>query len=288
MRESEMEELLATYPDEFFPRKILVLKGRQTSFAGVGRFDLLFEDEHRTNVLVELKARVAKYEDASQIAKYKTALEDRGERNVIMWLIAPLIPRPVVEFLDSIGIEHTEIHEVEFRNVASRHNLNIQSESKHSPEIFVPENRQIRRLAGVAEPKTEWSFGSKQMASGNAAEFLARCDDGAKAFFTTFFDHQKTIANRSQITWNHESGFSMKVGFKKLGYVELIWGFPAVNRDGANSRNKQCLVFPFDFAFRRRVPQEFLISFAQALSEGVQLAGGPKRPSIAVSALSPA
>ncbi len=36
MIEREMEELLAAYPDEFFPRHPLVLRGRQQSFAGVG------------------------------------------------------------------------------------------------------------------------------------------------------------------------------------------------------------------------------------------------------------
>ena len=56
MRESQMEDLIASYPDEFFPGKGFELKGRQGSFAGVGRFDLLFVDRYRTNILMELKA----------------------------------------------------------------------------------------------------------------------------------------------------------------------------------------------------------------------------------------
>lgn len=137
MTEHEMEDLIAAHPKDFFPRKDMVLKGRQESFSGVGRFDLLFEDEHRTNVLMELKARAAKYEDASQLAKYKTALEERGERNVLMWLVATLIPKPVREFLDSIGIEYTEIHETEYRIAASRHNITFESESKKQPPQLV-------------------------------------------------------------------------------------------------------------------------------------------------------
>jgi hypothetical protein len=65
MIERDMEDLLASYPDEFFPRQNLVLKGRQRSFAGVGTFDLLFEDHFQTNVLMEIKARSATYEDAT-------------------------------------------------------------------------------------------------------------------------------------------------------------------------------------------------------------------------------
>ncbi len=84
MTEREMEDLIAAYAEEFFPRRDMALKGRQESFSGVGRLDLLFEDEHHTNVLMELKAVPAKYDHASQLAKYKTALEQRGERNVLM------------------------------------------------------------------------------------------------------------------------------------------------------------------------------------------------------------
>jgi hypothetical protein len=44
MIEKDMEDLIASYPDDFFPRRHFVLIGRQESFASVGRFDLLFED----------------------------------------------------------------------------------------------------------------------------------------------------------------------------------------------------------------------------------------------------
>src|SRR5271157_5805698 len=40
-----------------------------------------------TNVLMELKAVTAKYENATQLAEYKEALETRGERNILMWLV---------------------------------------------------------------------------------------------------------------------------------------------------------------------------------------------------------
>lgn len=130
MNERDMEDLIAAHPGDFFPRKNLVLRGRQKSFAGVGRFDLLFEDEFGTNILMELKAVAARYEDASQLAKYKEELECRGEKNLLMWLIAPQISTSVREFLDRIGIEFTEIHVAEFRRVATRHGVAIPSESE--------------------------------------------------------------------------------------------------------------------------------------------------------------
>ena len=107
MTERVMEDLIAQFPDDFFSGHQLTLKGRQKSFAEVGRFDLLFEDSYHTNVLMELKAVPAKYDHASQLAKYKDELDRRGEKNILMWLVAPQVPNSVREFLDRIGIEYS-------------------------------------------------------------------------------------------------------------------------------------------------------------------------------------
>lgn len=123
-----MEALIAKYPDDFFPRRNLTLVGTQGSFRGIGRYDIMFKDNYDTNIIMELKAVPAKYENATQLAKYKDALEERGESNVLMWLVATVIPKSVAEFLDRIGIEHTEIHEAEYRQVVKRRNIKIESD----------------------------------------------------------------------------------------------------------------------------------------------------------------
>ena len=120
MLEKDMEELIATNPLEFFPRNNFTLIGRQESFSGVGRYDLLFKDERETKILMELKACPAKYKDADQLAKYSDALKERGVKNIVLWLVATKIPLSVREFLDNVGIEHTEIHENEYNRVAER------------------------------------------------------------------------------------------------------------------------------------------------------------------------
>jgi Endonuclease NucS len=155
MTERQMEDLIARFPDEFFRGHGLVLKGRQQSFAEVGRFDLFFVDSFQTNVLMELKARVAKYEDASQLAKYKDALNQRGERNILMWLVAPHIPNSVREFLDRIGIEYSEIHEAQFRRVAERHGVSLENEEP--PAIPAKEGRRgtSPREVSVHRPRAE-------------------------------------------------------------------------------------------------------------------------------------
>ena len=277
MIEREMEDLIAAYTKEFFPRKDMVLKGRQKSFSEVGRFDLLFEDEHDTNVLVELKARTAKYEDASQLAKYKDALEKAGERNILMWLVAPQIPKSVRDFLDRIGIEYTEIHEAEYRNVAARHGYTIESESEktQSPIDTLP-------------LQTTWSPVISGRRGSGASDFLDRChDDRARAFFSAFFERQQTLAKKTLITWDHQSGFSMQFKFQRLGHVAMVWGLPAANHDGKiiTGERKNRLEFPLDFAARRGVPQVFLHDFVEDLQKGIYLAGGSKRPAIPVSDL---
>jgi hypothetical protein len=129
MIEKDMEDLIASFPDDFFPRKHFALIGRQQSFSGIGRFDLLFEDEFKSTILMELKARTLKYEDATQVARYRDELKRNGCRNIVMWLVAPQIPTSVRDFLDDKGIEYTEIHIPEFRRVAERHAFVIQSEA---------------------------------------------------------------------------------------------------------------------------------------------------------------
>jgi hypothetical protein len=137
MIEKDMEDLIAAFPDDFFPRKNLVLAGRQQSFSGVGRFDLLFEDEFKSTILMELKSRTLKYEDATQVARYRDELKRNGCRNIVMWLVAPQIPASVREFLDDKGIEYSEIHIPEFRRVAERHSFVIQSESVATEHVAV-------------------------------------------------------------------------------------------------------------------------------------------------------
>ena len=170
MTEREMENLIAEFPSDFFPRRKLVFRGRQESFGEAGRFDLLFQDEFQTNILMELKARPAKYEDANQLARYGDELLRRGERNVLMWLVAPQIPNSVKEFLERFGIEYSEIHIVEFRRVAERHNV-IGAEDERSG---IPETPQVRiRPAPVRHSQPPSRVSDAQVETGPVVTALS-------------------------------------------------------------------------------------------------------------------
>lgn len=163
-----MEELIARFPSDFFPRRQLKLKGRQESLAGVGRFDLVFTDEWGSTILMELKARPLKYEDATQVATYRDELKRNGHKNIVMWLVSVHVPRSVREFLDNLGIEHTEIHIAEFRGIAERHDFPIKDEEEpENPQRMttVPKRKPLRTsvrkrsspLQGLSEAKKRLS-----------------------------------------------------------------------------------------------------------------------------------
>jgi hypothetical protein len=231
---------------------------------------------------MELKAVTPKLDVAEQLVKYKQALADKGERNIIMWLVAPLIPKHIAEFLDRFGVEHSEIHEAEFRHVASRHGYSFASEAISSAVEAVSQIPDHRGFASSDKNK-RFSFAATADRAGDANEFLARCDHQGKVFFSLLFERQKSVANKTKITWKHESGFSMQCYFHRLGFVELLWGFPATNREGKPITQR--ITLPFDFAVKKNVPETFIDDFANALAAVVPLTGGGKRPNVVIGNL---
>lgn len=156
MTERQMEDLIAAYPNDFFFDHQFVLLGRQGVLAGIGRFDLLFEDRHKTKIVMELKARALSYADASQVAHYRDELKRQGHSGVQMWLVAPLISMHVREFLDEKGVQYSEIHRAEFLRVAERHNLLLNNDREVSGTTEIPDRavslEPEKRQQGSAHP----------------------------------------------------------------------------------------------------------------------------------------
>jgi hypothetical protein len=136
----------------------------------------------------------------------------------------------------------------------------------------------------VSEATSRWSFSKTAGSAEDAGDFLSRCDDAGKTFFTALFEAQKAASNHTKITCNHESGFSLQFYFHRFGFAPIVWGFPARNRDGKSIRQR--LDFPFDFSLRAKVPETFINEFGASLSSIVPFSGGGKRPSIPIAALS--
>lgn len=271
MIESVMEELIAKYPMDFFPRKTLALTGRQGSFTGVGRFDLLFTDEHQTIILMELKARPAKYEDASQLAKYNDELKHQGNSNILMWLVATDIPNSVRDFLDRIGIEYSEIHESEYRQVAERHNEIIEP-----VESFVsdPEKSRSTQSRVSNHSSTVASRSSFRPRSNISKEFRAS-SERLRTFFPIAFQFLSNIERRfnegfwlSTSTNAHLYFQDSFLAYIKLSLDSILFSpFPHVQIVGATV-DRHNLIFPEIFRRLTKDADGKMVSWARFNGDG--------------------
>jgi hypothetical protein len=197
-----MEDLIADYPNEFFPRHKFTLRGRQGYFQESGRYDLLFVDEFGTQILMELKAVPAKYENATQLAKYSDVLREKNSTNVQMWLVAPSIPRSVRDFLDQIGIEYTEIHEAEFRKVAARNGYTFESEKSNVPAVLLPtginthQNAANRRTKHEERGTASWFFNTDEGEAEGKGAYVKMIDKSRIALwvFKSKLDPEKSLS----------------------------------------------------------------------------------------------
>ncbi len=247
MLESYMEDLIAKYPMDFFPRKTLKLAGRQNSFSGIGRFDLLFTDEHNTNILMELKARAAKYDDADQLAKYYEALKNQGTTDVIMWLIAPSIPNSIREFLDRVGIEYTEIHENEFYRIAKKHNETIDS----SPDSITVHSLESQPLTTNLPSYDRSTFHSSFRCRSKISKKFRYSIENLKSTFRTAFNFLSYIESHPDEGFWLSTATNAHLYYQDsfLAYIKLsiggIWFSPYFNMQiegGTTSRSN--LIFP--------------------------------------------
>jgi RecB family endonuclease NucS len=69
MLEKDIENLIAQYPDEFFPKEGFKLVSQQFNISG-RRIDLLFEDNHNCEIIVEVKRGILTGEASGQIVEY--------------------------------------------------------------------------------------------------------------------------------------------------------------------------------------------------------------------------
>jgi len=100
MLEKDIENLIATYPEEFFPGEGFKLIGQQFLIEGK-RIDILFEDKFGRKVIVEIKRGILTREAAGQIAEYNGLLREKEKNNFFeLILCANVIPKERKLFLE--------------------------------------------------------------------------------------------------------------------------------------------------------------------------------------------
>jgi hypothetical protein len=143
MLEKDIENLIAKYPDEFFPGEGFKLIEQQHSIEGK-RIDILFKDKHNRHIIVEVKRGILTREASGQVAEYFGFLKSKNLDSIYeLVLCANVIPKERRVFLEHIGIECKELGIAYLSDLAKKSNY-----------TFIDD----RPNQNVVEPQTAKSF----------------------------------------------------------------------------------------------------------------------------------
>lgn len=148
-----MEELLARFPEDFFPGRGFVLEGRQRTLPSGGRLDITFRDPRGRLWVFEVKADAVQPTVADQLIGYFEDLRKREPDTLIIpAVVAPLINHTVCQMFDRAGIDHFEIHEAEFRRVAQEKGIAVPDAAARRDGVAgVPPQSRSRSGAGAVQ-----------------------------------------------------------------------------------------------------------------------------------------
>ena len=122
MLEKDIENLIANYPDDFFPNSGFKLIGQQVKL-GKCFADILFEDKYNRKIIVEVKRGILSRDASGQVMEYYGLLKSQNLNEVIeLVLCANIIPPERRTFLEHSGIECKELGINRIHQVAERVN----------------------------------------------------------------------------------------------------------------------------------------------------------------------
>lgn len=282
MIEREMQELLWKYPEKFLNEPLKQFAWETSS--DIGRADLVFEDKFGRLLIIEVKRGKLPREAIGQLLDYFGMMKLRyPDKPVEMMVVAWTIPPERRLTCESRDILCREIGEKTFRDVAEQVGYVFSSEAIQPSQSTVCRITPTNLVREQPKNDSRWSFNKTAESPADEEEFLSRCDENGKLFFSSLFKMQKSIATRTKITWKHESGFSFQFYFHRVGFAPMVWGYPARNRDGRHI--PQRLVFPFDRSLKAGVTEEFINEFGSSISDLVPVSSGGKQLSVTVAAL---
>lgn len=161
MLEKDIENLIARYPEEFFPNENFKLIGQQINVEG-RRLDILFEDKLKRKIIVEVKRGILTREASGQIAEYYGLLKNQNlNESYELILCANIIPKERKTFLETIGIDCKELGYTLITDIANKYDYSFLDDRIEIPKI--ENTRKIKNDYGNEEIlKTEepsiWIF----------------------------------------------------------------------------------------------------------------------------------
>ncbi|MCX6149890.1 MAG: EVE domain-containing protein [Ignavibacteriales bacterium] len=152
MLEKDIENLIASHPDEFFPSCGFKLIGQQIK---LGRCfaDIIFEDRFSRKVIVEVKRGILSRDASGQVMEYYGLLKNEQPEVIIeLILCANVIPVERKKFLETVGIECKELGINSINTIAAKYNYRF-LDSEHKESIA-----QTVNISSIPETERVWIF----------------------------------------------------------------------------------------------------------------------------------
>jgi len=138
MREKDIENLIALYPEEFFPKANFNLKGQQVKL-GSCYADILFTDKYDRQIIIEVKRGLLSRDAAGQIIEYYGLLKLTKPDAIIELIVcANTIPHERKLFLENVGIECKELGLSLIQKVAAKYNYTFLDDLKEENKKVLP------------------------------------------------------------------------------------------------------------------------------------------------------
>jgi len=158
MLEKDIENLIAQYPNDFFPNSGFALKGQQVKL-GRCYADIVFADKHNRTVIIEVKRGLLSRDASGQIIEYYGLLkQERPEEIIELILCANTIPHERKIFLENAGIECKELGLSALLNIAKRHNYAFIDGVRQDNKISAVKQETITADASIPNGGRAWIF----------------------------------------------------------------------------------------------------------------------------------
>lgn len=155
MLEKDIENLIAWYPDDFFPGCGFKLMGQQVKLGNCFA-DAVFEDRYKRTIIVEIKRGILSREASGQIIEYYGLLKQQNTNRIIeLILCANIIPSERKVFLENIGIECKELGLALISDIAKKYNYRFLDESEQE---IPKEQKSIAESGAVTNNNRIWIF----------------------------------------------------------------------------------------------------------------------------------
>jgi hypothetical protein len=146
MLEKDIENLIALYPDEFFPKSGFKLIGQQVRL-GNKYADIIFQDKFKRKVIVEVKRGILTRDAAGQVMEYYGLLKETNPDDIIeLVLCANVIPPERKRFLEISGIDCKELGITLINRIANKysyHFIKSTNKIKSDKRIIIPNTDKV-------------------------------------------------------------------------------------------------------------------------------------------------